>query len=310
MLNNIKILVKESIRAFLFVSPSSLIKYFQDRTIYSPRINSMRIQERGYPLFNSIFFEVRTMCNGTCAFCAASIQNEKREDISMDVEIYRKIINDLRDMNYSGRIAYHVNNDPLLFQDLPEFIRIAKKNLPESHIHICTNGKALKRRKAQLLYEAGVDEVVVNYYTNDSSKDIPDVFNDVANDVAYRNGAKFKINHRNVNEVLESRAGTAPNKSELSKWPRGYCQRPFDQFNVTADGRVSKCCADLYFADIMGNVNDESVQDIWYGDKFNKVRENLLKGNRELIDGCRKCDYYGVKKIKSRMGKILHELTS
>lgn len=310
MRKSIKILVKESIRALLFVSPFSLIKYVQDKTIYSPRIKSMRIEERGYPLFNSIFFEVRTMCNGSCMFCAASIQNEKREDISMDVELYRKIINELIDMNYTGRIAYHVNNDPLLFQDLTEFIRIAKENLPESHIHICTNGKALNRRKAQSLYDAGVDEVVVNYYRSDNSKDTPGVFTDIADDVSRRKGVKFTLNHRSINEVLESRAGTAPNKNEKSKWPRGYCQRPFDQFNVTADGRVSKCCADLYFNDIMGNVNDKSAQDIWYGDKFGKVRESLLKGDRELIDGCNKCDYYGVKKIKSRMGKIVHELTS
>lgn len=305
----LKIFVKRSINAFLLICPASLIKYIQDKTIYAPRIKAIRIDEKGYPLFNTIFFEVRTRCNGSCMFCAASIQSEKRKDTSLDIELYRKIINDLREMKYSGRIAYHVNNDPLLFRDLYEFIKIAREYLPESLIHICTNGKALSHKKALLLYETGVDRITVNYYTNDVSKEVPDIFTDIANDVANKRGAEFTITRRKVDEVLESRAGTAPNKNDKSTWPRGYCQRPFDQFNVTVDGRVSKCCADFFFSDVMGNAKDQSLKEIWLGDKFNEVRENLLKGNRELVDGCKDCDYYGVKKIKSRLGNLIYELT-
>ncbi len=63
-------------------------------------------------IFDAIFFELRTRCNSKCDFCAASIQNEIRPDISMPFYIYKKAIDELSELNYSNVIAYHTNIEP------------------------------------------------------------------------------------------------------------------------------------------------------------------------------------------------------
>ena len=75
--------------------PESPLKNLQNRYIYQPRIKDLGIDIDRTPIFNSIFFEVRTKCNGRCSFCAASAQNDIREDKKMPIALYKKVIGEL-----------------------------------------------------------------------------------------------------------------------------------------------------------------------------------------------------------------------
>ena len=105
----------------------------------------------------------------------------------------------------------------------------------------------------------------------------------------------FVVSPRLEDEELDSRAGTAPNKKVPASVARGFCQYPFTQLIVTADGRVAGCCNDVLFALPMSDVNVSKVTEIWYGDRFSKLREHLLSGNRGAVKTCAKCDFVGVK---------------
>ena len=231
-------------------------------------------------------------------------------------------------MKYSGKVAYHVNNDPLLFPDLAEFAGIASDNLPDAWIQVLTNGKALTVNKAEALIKAGINELSINYYNNDLNSELPETIRTIRDDLIHRyynkeqirrghqsNGIKkgifrFNIFRRKETEILTSRAGTSPNKKEKAQTPRGFCEYPFTQFNITVDGRVNKCCADLYFSESMGNVIHESVLDIWRGNRLEVVRRHLYNGDRNAIESCRKCDFYGVKRYPTIIGKCLFLITN
>ena len=75
----------------------------------------------------------------------------------------------------------------------------------------------------------------------------------------------FVVTSRVEDETLDSRSGTAPNKSVPVSLARGFCQYPFTQFIVTAYGRVADCCNDVLFAVPMGNVQFSMVSEIWFG---------------------------------------------
>ena len=94
-------------------------------------------------LFNTIYFELRTRCNGSCSFCAASIQNDTREDITMNFELFKKAINELSQINFEGTIAFHNNSEPLLVKDLDKFIQYTREKLNKVWIQILSNGKSL-----------------------------------------------------------------------------------------------------------------------------------------------------------------------
>lgn len=45
----------------------------------------------------------------------------------------------------------------------------------------------------------------------------------------------------------------------------------------------------------MGNIKKESLVNIWQSEKFKKIRKSLLNNNRENLNLCKVCDFYGIK---------------
>jgi len=316
-------------KTFEMFTPRFVLKILQYLTIYRPRMKELGITQSFIPLFKAVYFEVRTKCNNRCEFCAASIQNDTRRDNMMSRETYDNVISQLKEINFSGRVAYHVNNDPLLFPHLLEFVDYARRELPNAWIQILTNGLKLSVRKAEDLVRAGINELTINYYMQDNDKNIPTKFYKIRHEILpeFFNPHQIKEGHgpsrdedkvfrfnlikRNISDVLTSRAGTAPNKKKKSAKPRGFCAYPFTQFNITANGTVNKCCADFFFSDPMGNVNKEKILDIWKGKRFSQVRKLLFKGNRNANEQCQNCDEYGLWRlyIHSRIGKYIYSIT-
>ena len=63
-----------------------------------------------------------------------------------------------------------------------------------------------------------------------------------------------------------------------------YCPLPFLHLNLKQEGKVSACWR---YPDRIGDYTNESLQEIWKGEKLNKLRNDLKAGNRPI--GCRSC---------------------
>ena len=49
---------------------------------------------------------------------------------------------------------------------------------------------------------------------------------------------------------------------------------------------------DLEFnTEILGNVNEQSIYDIWHGEKYRKIREDFKKLNYRDYEPCQKCNF-------------------
>jgi radical SAM protein with 4Fe4S-binding SPASM domain len=228
----------------------------------------------------------------------------------MPFELYAKVIRELGELGFAGRIVYHVTNEPLLFKPLEAFVRHAKQALPRCRVQVVTNGLALTPKRGEALVEAGVDEFVVTFYRRRRGEPLyPHVieFRDrvLRSRFPRRHGTRyqaadgsrsvsFEVLPRWLDEVLWSRGGTAPNKTAAAEDASGFCRFPWTQLNVTTDGRVSKCCADVMFADPMGDLRARTVAEVWHGEPFARVRRELLQGRRSALAGCRSCDYFGL----------------
>jgi radical SAM protein with 4Fe4S-binding SPASM domain len=66
------------------------------------------------------------------------------------------------------------------------------------------------------------------------------------------------------------------------------CLRLWYSMVINCDGRVSPCCFDKDGRYSFGNLFEDSFTSIWYGHKFWKFRQNLLK-SRYYYDMCRDC---------------------
>ena len=70
------------------------------------------------------------------------------------------------------------------------------------------------------------------------------------------------------------------------------CRMLYKTMQVYYDGRATPCCYDYNCTMEIGNVNEESVQDIWTGDKAQHYRRLHEEGRADEIPICRNCQEY------------------
>ena len=87
------------------------------------------------------------------------------------------------------------------------------------------------------------------------------------------------------------RAFTVPNDNP--------CRVILDGLWVLSDGRVVACCEDWNGLDCVGNVREETLAQIWNGDRIKRFRDKHLSDKKKDIAVCSKCqvsldgtDYY------------------
>ena len=105
------------------------------------------------PLFLNCMIETMNRCNGTCAFCPANRKDEKRPFKKMSFGLYPKIINELKDLNWRGKLFLNVNNEPFLDTRILDFARYAKNKISDVFIEIISNGTLLTPPRYTLFLE-------------------------------------------------------------------------------------------------------------------------------------------------------------
>ncbi len=86
-----------------------------------------------------------------------------------------------------------------------------------------------------------------------------------------------------------SRYKQKPDGSYVIKndWPDG-CWKMWHSCVITWDGQVVPCCFDKDAKYPMGTLTENSFEDIWYGNSYQKFRQRLFT-ERAAIDICRNC---------------------
>jgi radical SAM protein with 4Fe4S-binding SPASM domain len=70
---------------------------------------------------------------------------------------------------------------------------------------------------------------------------------------------------------------------------RVVCAWPLYQMTINWNGTVQPCNEDWSWNNIVGDVNDESLVNIWRGKAFNKFRAMQLRGERWNNKACSTC---------------------
>jgi radical SAM protein with 4Fe4S-binding SPASM domain len=228
-------------------------------------------------------------CNNDCAFCSASTKiGAKRPENLMSEELYIKILNELVSISFTGSIAFHCNNEPLLDSRLASWVKIARGLLKTNFFYLYTNGILINLGLANQLFKAGLNRIIINNYSNNFEL-LPSVQYFIDNLSVLR--GDIILNYRSKNEYLSNRAGQAPNVKFILKEPLNViCLRPLKEIVIGYDGTVPLCCADGLWRVVMGNVKETGLKDIWFSDFFKSIRKSLAEGNRNCTKICKVCD--------------------
>ena len=248
------------------------------------------VSDPGCVELRTIEIETINRCNGSCSFCPVNKNADTRVFQRMSTELFEKIINQLAQMNYSGKLALFSNNEPFLDKRLIEFQKYAREHLPLCKMHLFTNGMLLTIEKFLQLIPY-LDELIIDNYSDDGQ--IPGNLNEI---ITYcrRNPeliAKVTVVLRKQEELLSSRGGEASNRQLLPDVDSDTCALPFQQMIIRPDGKVSLCCNDPLGKYTLGDLTLESIAEVWRGKRFQHIR-NQLKIGRSKLDKCRKCDSF------------------
>lgn len=255
------------------------------------RINDyVEIFSEHVPMFNHVEIETYNRCNGGCDFCPVSVKNEIRPECKMSKDLFQKIIDDLHEMNYGGKLALFSNNEPFMDERIIDFHKYAREKLPNARMHLYTNGTLLPLADFIEIMKY-LDELIIDNY-NQELQLIPN--NRAIKEYCEEHPElieRVTIVLRKPREILSSRGGDAPNRKEKIVYTNDKCMLPFRQMIIRPDGKVSLCCNDPLGKNTMGDLAKESLLDVWYGSKFTKVRELVAKG-RQYWPHCMYCDSF------------------
>ena len=246
----------------------------------------------------AIEVETVSLCNGGCSFCPVNRHVDPRPTREIPMELVEKIAEELAAADYAGHLALFSNNEPLLDKRLTEICRLFRQRLPRAWIYLYTNGTPLTFALFVALARAGLDELIVNNYSDDLElrKQVQRVIDALASSedpTLDHLRSNTRIFVRRESEVLSSRGGSAPNKQaghDHRYFQRASCGVPYMQMVIRPTGEVSLCCQDALGQVTLGDVSQQSIREIWNGPSYQTLRRRLEDEGRGALGLCRSCD--------------------
>lgn len=221
--------------------------------------------------FTAVEMEVNSHCNRKCIYCPISKFPIPETPQYMVEEIFHKIIEELRIFNFSGRISYHLYSEPLLRSDLEKLVHYTKMRVPKCFQVLFTNGSLLTDDRYQSLIDAGINHFLITSH-------------DYRSFIKRENQSILFPNEL----ILNNRGGFL---SDIEKSLLTPCYAPSELLIITVTGDVILCCNDAQKKHVMGNVMQNSLEEIWLDTKFVEIRKLLEKGKRsEASDICKNCN--------------------
>lgn len=272
-----------------------------------------------FPIY--LHLEPTNLCNLRCSFCPNSLNKEIKKQY-LELKLYRKIIDECAKYKKLLLLLLHKDGEPLLHPNLPEMIRYAKDKRSAKVVHLATNGILLNEDKSREIINSGLDDILISVDAVRKSTflklkgvdKLEEVESNVKNFIRIRNKLKsrkpyvrvkmidMQETHSEISLFRRKWKGIV-DKVEITRfcnWPqfeiagnnadnskgRYPCTILWYSPAINCDGKVSICCLDGDRKRIVGDVSEESLFDIWHGEKLQAIRDAHCNGNYNICGNC------------------------
>ena len=326
---SLRLLKERFIQKMIFFQRTNdfLRKFFLIHRFYR-YLNIERAYNLSFVFPQVLFVESTNNCNIRCIFCPRRMSRKKIGN--MNFKLFKKIVDECTNYKKLFELYLHKDGEPLLAQNLPKMIKYAKDKKISEKVAIATNGILLDEKKSLQILKSGLDEMTVSLdavtpETYEKIKGVP-AFNfnvieqNIKRFIELRNGqnltnpmVKLKIIYmketkKEVNDFIKKWkpiADSVPVRAYIT-WAKSVndrnvksikfpsephpCLAPFGNLAINWDGEVSVCCVDWNKDLIVGDVNKETIYEVWHGDKLRELRLRHLKGDLKGLQ-CKVCDF-------------------
>ena len=140
--------------------------------------------------------------------------------------------------------------------------------------------------------------IQISTTTTDESQERIDQFLQLVSPLCdYANVGRTELCHLNIldmqiSEERKQKFLELKARETLQKQHLPVCPEVYDKLSVNWDGTVSACCSDYDNMMIVGNLNENTLRDIYTGEKINKIREIISRDGYDDIPLCKTCYQY------------------
>ena len=297
--------------------------------------NRRKIRLSYFPI--RIWVESTNLCNLNCPMCPNDSIDPAKKGF-MDFDLFKKIVDELSSKTQD--IYLHHRGEPLLHPKLFEMIQYAKKKGLKTKLHSnatqLTEQKSIKLLDSGLdfvsfsfdgytkeTYEkmrvgANFDSTLRNIIRflelkKEQGKSKPFTvlqfldFPDLEVDIEVKNKMHDKFRSLPLDEIREIPAHNWGGNVELSQknsnlsQSNNICTFPWYSLTILWDGTVTPCPQDFLGEIELGNVNNNSIRNIWNGKEMINLREKMVSGKYNCFGPCSNCDRLKRKTIFGSM---------
>lgn len=281
-----------------------IMPIYLDNFLFKMRV----IKYKNFP--RSIFIETTNKCNAKCPMCPRGKGLMKRSIGTMEMSLFKKIIDECKQRKEVKNIMLYGDGEPLMDEFLAERIRYIKKNCSRLYVQISTNCSLFTRKKAKEILLAGPDTITLSLdsmnkqtYTKARGLNYDTVIKNIMNlieikkelgsntklvvrliktKLTYKGEEEFKrfwkdkcvdIEIKPAHNFLDTDLRIGSNKKVNSF---SLCKKLWRDIEIYWDGDVPICCRDYNGEQLVGNVRNQSVESIWKNEKFSNLRRTHL----------------------------------
>jgi radical SAM protein with 4Fe4S-binding SPASM domain len=271
-----------------------------------------------YPLLVDI--ELSSLCNLKCPMCYTITEafKEQVKVTRMDWALYKKVINEIGGKVTALRLS--LRGEATLHKQFIEAIKYAKDH-GIKEVSLLTHGGKLTLPYFKKMVDAGVDWITISadgvgetYERVRKPLKFSDLLNKMKVIKKYKEENKLKrpvIKVQGIWPAIKESGADAyyntfapctdlvafnplidylSNDTHIEYLEEFTCPQQYQRLVIGADGLVMKCSNDEENREVIGDINTETVHQVWHGEKMQAVRSMHLKPRGFMESAvCRKC---------------------
>ena len=283
-----------------------------------------RIIDLAFPAV--IGLDPTTACNLKCSFCGP--QQLRPSPMTLSLDLFNRVVEESLRHGRRRMLILHNSGEPLLNRDIYGMIALAKQKKVARVVQFSTNGLLLTEENCEKLVRAGLDGLVISVdaYTRREYAELKGV--DCLERVIENARTMMRVKKRlsspipYVSAKMVRRRGFEDTFAPFLKFWREIVDEaaltPFSNWGgqmayegteplarkrfachflwyypaINPDGKVFFCCASTSPGAVIGDVTEESLQEIWRGERLARARRRHLEGRFETAGPCRNCSYW------------------